>query len=35
MAALGFYIFDSPIGRLTIAWSDAGVCGLRLPDADP
>lgn len=34
MSPLGFHVFDSPVGVLTVAWSAAGVVRLRLPDGD-
>ncbi len=33
VTARGFALFDSPIGRCGIAWSDRGVAGLQLPEA--
>ena len=33
--AIGFAVFDTPIGVCAIVWSDAGVCGFHLPHADP
>jgi methylated-DNA-[protein]-cysteine S-methyltransferase len=33
MGACGFAIFETAIGRCTIAWSAAGITGLRLPEA--
>jgi methylated-DNA-[protein]-cysteine S-methyltransferase len=33
MAGLGYTIFDTAIGRCGIAWSDAGVVGVQLPEA--
>ena len=35
MNALGFALFDSPIGTCGIAWSGRGVAGLRLPEPTP
>jgi methylated-DNA-[protein]-cysteine S-methyltransferase len=32
--ALGFQIFETPIGGVGIAWSDAGVAGVFLPEAN-
>jgi methylated-DNA-[protein]-cysteine S-methyltransferase len=32
MQALGFCIFDTPIGRCGIAWSERGICALQLPE---
>jgi methylated-DNA-[protein]-cysteine S-methyltransferase len=32
--APGFTLFDTPVGRCGIAWSEAGVCGLALPGRD-
>lgn len=31
--APGFALFDTAIGRCAIAWSDAGICGVQLPEA--
>ena len=33
MAGRGYSIFDSAIGRCGIAWSDAGIVGVQLPEA--
>lgn len=30
----GFALFDTPIGRCAIAWQDAAVIGLQLPEAN-
>lgn len=32
MAALGFALFETPIGPCGIAWSDGGVAGVQLPE---
>jgi len=34
MTKLEFTLFDTPIGRCGIVWSDAGVAGLHLPERD-
>ncbi len=34
MSALGFTLFDTPIGRCGIAWGPRGVVALQLPEAD-
>ena len=34
MAAHGFALFDTAIGRCGIAWGDRGIAGLQLPEAD-
>jgi methylated-DNA-[protein]-cysteine S-methyltransferase len=33
MAASGFALFDTTIGRCGIAWGDGGVAGVQLPEA--
>ena len=33
MAASGFALFDTPIGRCGVAWSERGVAGVQLPEA--
>jgi methylated-DNA-[protein]-cysteine S-methyltransferase len=33
MAAQGYTLFDTPIGRCAIAWSARGIVGLQLPEA--
>ena len=33
MAARGYSIFDSGIGRCGIAWGDLGIIGVQLPEA--
>jgi len=33
MIGLGYAIFDTAIGRCAIAWSNAGVLGVQLPEA--
>jgi methylated-DNA-[protein]-cysteine S-methyltransferase len=33
MAGRGYSIFDSAIGRCGIAWGDAGILGVQLPEA--
>ena len=33
MSALGFTIFETPIGPCGIAWSASGIAGLQLPEA--
>jgi methylated-DNA-[protein]-cysteine S-methyltransferase len=33
MVARGYAVFDTAIGRCGIAWSDAGVVGVQLPEA--
>lgn len=33
MAAIGHALFDTAIGRCGIAWSEAGVCAIQLPEA--
>jgi methylated-DNA-[protein]-cysteine S-methyltransferase len=33
MAAIGYALFDTAIGRCGAAWSSAGVCALQLPEA--
>ena len=35
MNALGFALFDSPIGTCGIAWSGRGIAGLQLPEPTP
>jgi O-6-methylguanine DNA methyltransferase len=32
MTALGFTLFETPIGRCAVAWSDAGILGVQLPE---
>lgn len=34
MAALRYHRFDSALGRCGIAWTDAGVARMQLPEAD-
>jgi len=34
MAAHGFTLFDTPIGRCGLAWSARGVVGVQLPEAN-
>ena len=34
MAARGFALFDTAIGRCGVAWGDRGIAGLQLPEAD-
>lgn len=34
MARLEFSLFDSPIGRCGIAWSERGIAGVQLPEDD-
>jgi methylated-DNA-[protein]-cysteine S-methyltransferase len=33
MAGRGYTIFDTPVGRCGIAWGQAGIVGMRLPEA--
>lgn len=33
VAGRGYTIFDTGIGRCGIAWSDAGIVGVQLPEA--
>jgi methylated-DNA-[protein]-cysteine S-methyltransferase len=33
MAASGFALFDTPIGRCGIAWGESGIAGVQLPEA--
>jgi methylated-DNA-[protein]-cysteine S-methyltransferase len=33
MAGRGYTIFDTPVGRCGIAWGQAGIVGVRLPEA--
>src|SRR5262245_7785093 len=33
MAAQGFTLFDTAIGRCAIAWSERGIVGVQLPEA--
>ena len=33
MAGRGYAVFDTAIGRCGIAWSDAGIAGIQLPEA--
>ena len=35
MPAVGFTVFDTALGACGIAWSDAGVAGVQLPEPDP
>jgi methylated-DNA-[protein]-cysteine S-methyltransferase len=35
MRASGFCLFDTPIGECAIAWSDAAIVGVLLPEDDP
>src|SRR5260370_29109573 len=32
MAECGFALFDTPIGRCAIAWSERGIVAVRLPE---
>lgn len=32
--AVCFALFDTAIGNCAIAWSEAGICGVQLPEAD-
>ena len=34
MDARGFALFDTAVGRCAVVWSDAGLIGVHLPDAD-
>lgn len=34
MPALGFILFDTAIGRCALAWGEAGIVGVWLPEAD-
>ncbi len=34
MSASGFALFDTPIGRCGVAWSERGVAGVQLPEAN-
>ena len=34
-AALGFCLFDTAIGPCALAWSQAALVGVQLPEADP
>ncbi len=34
MTALGFRLFKTSIGHCALAWSDAGLVGVQLPEAD-
>lgn len=34
MGTVKFTLFDSPVGRCGIAWGEAGIVGLWLPEAD-
>lgn len=34
MDAQGFALFDTAIGRCAVAWSEAGLIGVQLPEAD-
>lgn len=34
MDARGFALFDTPIGRCAVIWSEAGLAGVQLPEAD-
>jgi methylated-DNA-[protein]-cysteine S-methyltransferase len=31
---MAYYLFDTAIGRCGLAWSDAGLCAVQLPEAD-
>lgn len=31
---MGFALFDTPIGRCGVAWSERGIWGVQLPEAD-
>jgi methylated-DNA-[protein]-cysteine S-methyltransferase len=33
-AAHGFFLFDTAVGRCAMAWSERGVVGVQLPEAD-
>lgn len=33
MSELGYTLFDTAIGRCGLAWGEAGIVGVRLPDA--
>ncbi|MGH8461573.1 MAG: methylated-DNA--[protein]-cysteine S-methyltransferase [Stenotrophobium sp.] len=33
MAAQGYTLFDTPIGRCGIAWNERGIAGVQLPEA--
>ena len=35
MHARGFAFFETPVGRCGVAWSEAGLLGTWLPEADP
>ena len=35
MMAPGFSLFDTAIGRCAIAWGEAGICGVQLPEVNP
>ncbi|MFC7446312.1 methylated-DNA--[protein]-cysteine S-methyltransferase [Rhodococcus daqingensis] len=32
MSALGFTLFDTPIGRCAVVWGESGVVGFQLPE---
>ena len=34
MTARGFALFDTPVGRCGIAWSERGIVGVQLPEAN-
>src|SRR5512144_3181568 len=34
MSASGFALFDTPIGRCGVVWSERGVAGVQLPEAN-
>jgi len=34
MTAVGFLLFDTPIGRCGTAWGERGVLGVQLPEAN-
>lgn len=35
MANVEYALFDTPLGRCAVAWTERGVAGLELPDASP
>jgi O-6-methylguanine DNA methyltransferase len=35
MTSPGFTLFDTAIGRCSIAWGKGGICGVHLPEATP
>jgi methylated-DNA-[protein]-cysteine S-methyltransferase len=35
MTTLGFCLFDTAIGACAVAWSERGLTGVQLPEADP